>query len=984
MATIDNDDLQIVRLPEISNMKGKITTEIYSVNNLHFHFSFFARFAGKNPFILSVTCSETTYGRVILKIFNEGNPSLSSTSDFMINLSINTPAPFRFKNLTCEKIKDYISNDTFTFSFTFIPAEKTASPIINSSKSEKNKRFNDRISFIARSRQFIGYVGLFNSGCTCYMNSMLQTLFNIPIFRRIVYNLETNDLQEIKFDILKNLQFLFYQLQTSKRACNTRALETSFGWTRQDLGIQHDCQEFFTVFLDAILEKVRHTESYNQLINLFQVRTMSYLENSTYQFHYELPNQDQYALRLTIIPGKSLQEMLDEPNIEPIEYNIPNVGNQMCNRIEYISQLPKVLFIHLIRTTYDIERDEMVRVAFPVKYEEQIDIKYDNGQKKANYTLHAILVHQGTTAGHYTAIIRPTTAEEWIQFNDAFVQRITQREALDQLNDCYLLVYGRTETAEEDFKKVEDDEIPEQVKHLGSSIHCNDTEISLISIADCEKLCGQFRSDYLPQDPLKIPMSKQETTKTLYQKISDFFQTEIPFTLWQCRNNGTPLNPIPMNGDPISKHVQTDIIFVEIGEYSSNVNMLTMMKYFDHDNKKLNFLGSLSILKTTKPSDLFPQIRDMSKIDKARNLIVFFESPRENQCIQIDPSLPVSQIDGFECGSTLIFQPAKAPPMSEDDEDTISYYSGQECTCMNYYSYVHKSVHANLIVDGQPFTTIYPYDLTLSELKQFFSTFLGLDDFIQNGSIVLFFEDCHDHFISSLTMEDTARQPFAPHSNDPNICPPPNRIILKTIPGISQAELREKYQSIVCYYSENSFKVDAVFYSVEPKEMTIRQILDKNELNDNKLRISLMGYGRIEKEIDTDTQLQNIENTKVVRIDNLDENAPDNMRYIIVNFEIDKRTPDDIYPDNHMSFYLPLFEDEPFSELKQRIKLITEFDDDKLFSKLRYNISKNPSSPGETLPILKNDLVLAAVDGQFTLHFSRPYQQVNHALKIYT
>jgi len=35
------------------------------------------------------------------------------------------------------------------------------------------------------SKKETGYVGLKNQGATCYMNSLLQTLFHIPYFRKV-------------------------------------------------------------------------------------------------------------------------------------------------------------------------------------------------------------------------------------------------------------------------------------------------------------------------------------------------------------------------------------------------------------------------------------------------------------------------------------------------------------------------------------------------------------------------------------------------------------------------------------------------------------------------------------------------------------------------------------------------------------------------------------------------------------------------------
>merc|ERR1719245_1599820 len=42
-------------------------------------------------------------------------------------------------------------------------------------------------------RKETGYIGLMNHGATCYMNGLLQSLFHVGEFRRIVYAIDCED-----------------------------------------------------------------------------------------------------------------------------------------------------------------------------------------------------------------------------------------------------------------------------------------------------------------------------------------------------------------------------------------------------------------------------------------------------------------------------------------------------------------------------------------------------------------------------------------------------------------------------------------------------------------------------------------------------------------------------------------------------------------------------------------------------------------------
>lgn len=93
--------------------------------------------------------------------------------------------------------------------------------------------------FIKSSQYFspkseTGRTGLVNQGATCYLNSLLQTLYMIPEFRcamfQWIYNEAVHGAPQRCLPL--QLQTLFAQMQLSSRgSVDTTALTKSFGWT---------------------------------------------------------------------------------------------------------------------------------------------------------------------------------------------------------------------------------------------------------------------------------------------------------------------------------------------------------------------------------------------------------------------------------------------------------------------------------------------------------------------------------------------------------------------------------------------------------------------------------------------------------------------------------------------------------------------------------------------------------------------------------
>lgn len=125
-----------------------------------------------------------------------------------------------------------------------------------------------------------GYVGLVNQAMTCYLNSLLQTLYMTPEFRNALYRWEFDGSeQDAAKSIPFQLQKLFLLLQTSSRpAIGTTDLTTSFGWDSSEAWQQHDVQELCRVMFDALEHKFKKTNQANLICQLYEGKLKDYVQ----------------------------------------------------------------------------------------------------------------------------------------------------------------------------------------------------------------------------------------------------------------------------------------------------------------------------------------------------------------------------------------------------------------------------------------------------------------------------------------------------------------------------------------------------------------------------------------------------------------------------------------------------------------------------------------------------------------------------------
>src|SRR5262245_40309385 len=99
-------------------------------------------------------------------------------------------------------------------------------------------------------------VGLKNQGATCYLNSLLQSLYFTTAFRKAIYQIPTEIDENPRSNSAYALQRLFLQLQTNNSAVPTNELTASFGWDSRQIFEQQDVQELSRVLMERMEERM--------------------------------------------------------------------------------------------------------------------------------------------------------------------------------------------------------------------------------------------------------------------------------------------------------------------------------------------------------------------------------------------------------------------------------------------------------------------------------------------------------------------------------------------------------------------------------------------------------------------------------------------------------------------------------------------------------------------------------------------------------
>nr|XP_015215607.1 PREDICTED: ubiquitin carboxyl-terminal hydrolase 7 [Lepisosteus oculatus] len=529
------------------------------------------------------------------------------------------------------------------------------------------------------SKKHTGYVGLKNQGATCYMNSLLQTLFFTNQLRRAVYMMPTEGDDSSK-SVPLALQRVFYELQHSDKPVGTKKLTKSFGWETLDSFMQHDVQELCRVLLDNVENKMKGTCVEGTIPKLFRGKMVSYIQCKHVDYRSERI-EDYYDIQLSIKGKKNIFESFkDYVAVEQLDgdnkYDAGEHGLQEAEKGVKFLTFPPVLHLQLMRFMYDPQTDQNIKINDRFEFPEQLPLdeflQKPDVKDPANYILHAVLVHSGDNhGGHYVVYLNPKGDGKWCKFDDDVVSRCTKEEAIEHnygghdddlsvrhCTNAYMLVYIRESKLSEVLQPVTDLDIPQQLverlqeeKRVEAQKRKERQEAHLymqVQIVTEDQFCGHQGNDMYDEEKVKYTVFKVLKSSTLAEFVQNLSQTmgfpQDQIRLWpmQARSNGTK-RPAMLDYEADCSKSMIDLsdnenpwtIFLEtvdpemaasgatLPKFDKDHDVMLFLKMYDPKTRSLNYCGHIYTPISCKIRDLLPVMCERAGFPQGTSLILY-------------------------------------------------------------------------------------------------------------------------------------------------------------------------------------------------------------------------------------------------------------------------------------------------------------------------------------------------------------------------
>ena len=315
---------------------------------------------------------------------------------------------------------------------------------------------DDKLNYDPRTelKNKTNYLGLRNLSSLCYMNSVLQQLYMIPIFKKTILDLKINtneyklhekeDVDDLLFQLVKMFYYLSYSDKSYYDPKNFVFSFKDYDGNPTNPNVQCDAQEFLTRFIEKVEESIKTTSGRFLCHNILGGTTIQQIicTNTDCRNISERKESIIY-LSLDIKGNKTLDDCLEkfirEEKIE--DFHCEKCDKKITHiKKVLIDKLPNILILYLQRIAFNYETFLMEKINDEIAFEKELNIKkytFEKNNKNINkenydYELIGVIIHSGTAQyGHYYSVIFSQDKKndnKWYKFNDTSVTETTYEQ----------------------------------------------------------------------------------------------------------------------------------------------------------------------------------------------------------------------------------------------------------------------------------------------------------------------------------------------------------------------------------------------------------------------------------------------------------------------------------------------------------------------------------------------------------------------------